>query len=65
MENQIHLWNNNLEFFKMSRNADALRADVQKKIEGLEAEMKKHREKMKAVQAEIKAMKEAQTENNA
>jgi hypothetical protein len=65
MENQIHLWNNNLEFFKMSRNADALRADVQKKIEGLEAEMKKHREKMKAVQAEIKAMKDAQTENNA
>lgn len=65
MENQIHLWNNNLEFFKMSRNADALRADVQKKIEGLQGEMNKHREKIKAVQAEIKAMKDAQTENNA
>jgi Domain of Unknown Function (DUF349) len=39
LENDISLFNNNLEFFAKSKNADQLRADVAKKIQRAEEEI--------------------------
>ncbi|MES2388520.1 MAG: DUF349 domain-containing protein [Bacteroidota bacterium] len=47
LENQIHLWNNNLAFFSNSRNADALRKEVAGKVSVLEGELKDLKSQLK------------------
>ncbi len=48
LENDIRLWENNIHFFSMSKNADVLRAEVQAKID----KAKKEAERLKKQMAE-------------
>lgn len=49
IENDISIWNNNLEFFASSKNADKLKNDFTEKINEAQAELEKLREQLKIV----------------
>lgn len=52
LENDIHLWRNNLGFFASSRNIDALRSEVDKKVAVAEREIVGLKEQLRII-AEI------------
>jgi len=58
MENQINLWQNNLEYFALSRNADTLKKDVQTRIDGLQKDLDKIRKEMKDNQQQIRTLRD-------
>jgi len=49
LENDISTWNTNIEFFANSATADKLKADMQKKIESAEEELKSLRIQLKSM----------------
>ena len=49
IENDISIWNNNLEFFASSKNADKLKNNFIEKIDEAQAELEKLREQLKIV----------------
>lgn len=59
MESQISLWQNNLTFFANSRNADALKLDVQNRIDGMNKDLDKLKSELKLIQSEIRTLQEA------
>ena len=50
LENDIATYRNNIEFFARSKNADKLRAEIEKKIASAQAQLNDLRQQLKAVQ---------------
>lgn len=51
VENQIHSYQNNMAFFANSRNAELLRKEVEKKVEGLNQELTNLKNQLKNLQS--------------
>ena len=49
LENDINLWNNNLDFFAASKNADKLKKDFLIKIDKASAQVKSLKEQLKVI----------------
>jgi Domain of Unknown Function (DUF349) len=51
LEDDIHLWENNIEFFARSKNASSVRAEYEGKIKGAEKELAELKQKLKIIVA--------------
>ncbi len=51
IEDDIHLWENNIEFFARSKNAASVRAEYEAKIKGAEKELAELKQKLKIIVA--------------
>ncbi|CAH0994607.1 hypothetical protein EMA8858_00718 [Emticicia aquatica] len=51
IEDDIHLWENNIEFFARSKNASSVRAEYETKIKGAEKELAELKQKLKIIVA--------------
>ena len=51
VEDDIHLWENNIEFFARSKNAASVRAEYEIKIKGAEKELAELKQKLKIIVA--------------
>ena len=51
LEDDIHLWENNIEFFARSKNAASVRAEYEGKIQGAEKELAEMKQKLKIIVA--------------
>jgi hypothetical protein len=51
VEDDINLWQNNIEFFARSKNANAVRAEYEEKIKGAEKELSELKQKLKIIVA--------------
>ncbi|MBA4849510.1 DUF349 domain-containing protein [Emticicia sp. BO119] len=51
LEDDINLWENNIEFFARSKNAAAVRAEYEEKIKGAEKELAEMKQKLKIIVA--------------
>lgn len=49
VEDDIHLWQNNIEFFARSKNAASVRAEYETKIKGAEKELAELKQKIKII----------------
>ncbi|AFK01617.1 protein of unknown function DUF349 [Emticicia oligotrophica DSM 17448] len=49
IEDDIHLWQNNIEFFARSKNASSVRAEYETKIKGAEKELNELKQKLKII----------------
>jgi predicted ribosome quality control (RQC) complex YloA/Tae2 family protein len=49
VEDDIHLWQNNIEFFARSKNAASVRAEYETKIKGAEKELAELKLKIKII----------------
>ncbi len=49
IEDDIHLWQNNIEFFARSKNAASVRAEYETKIKGAEKELAELKQKLKII----------------
>jgi hypothetical protein len=61
LENDIRLWENNIHFFSMSKNADVLKAEVQSKID----KAKQEAERLKAQMAQNQKTQSIKAQENA
>ena len=49
LENDINLWNNNLDFFASSKNADKLKEEFMVRIDKAGAQLKRLKEELKVI----------------